>query len=199
MPLFVGIGGPSGAGKTTLARALVDLLPQHAAILPLDWYYVDLAGVGVDQRRERNFDHPDALDWERFFDDFMQLESGSLVHAPQYDFALHTRAPHTAQVEPRPVILIEGLHSLWQPALRSMLNYKIYVDASQSICLKRRIDRDTHERGRSAGDVIKQFKQHTNPMFLEFVQPTKGYADVVVSGEEDITAAAARIATQLWP
>lgn len=199
MPLFVGIGGPSGAGKTTLARALLERLPEHAAVIPLDWYYADLAHQGIEERRARNFDHPDALDWERFFEDFMQLEGGSPVNAPQYDFALHTRAPHTLSVEPRPVVLIEGLHTLWQPALRAMLNFKIYVDAPQTTCLKRRIDRDTRDRGRSPGEVIKQFKQHTNPMFLEFVQPTKAHADVVLSGEDDLHAAADRIAAQLWP
>jgi uridine kinase len=199
VPLFVGIGGPSGAGKTTLAQALLEQLPAHAALMPLDWYYVDLGHEPEEQRRQRNFDHPEALDWERFFDDFMQLESGCTVEAPQYDFARHTRAAHTLPVEPRPVILIEGLHTLWQPALRSMLNFKIYVDASQSVCLKRRIERDTRDRGRTAGDVIAQYKQHTNPMFLEFVHPTRAHADLVVSGEEDIVQAAVRIATRLWP
>ncbi len=197
MPLFVGIAGPSGAGKSTLARLLMDRLPQDASLFSLDWYYNDESRRSVEERAAINFDHPEALDWERFFDDFMLLESGARAEAPVYDFSKHLRLPETQPIEPRAVVIVEGLHVLWQPALRAMLNFKVYIKTSQSVCLKRRIDRDTTDRGRSAGEVIRQYKTHTNPMFLEFIEPSMAYADLVIEGETDFQAEAERLSRQL--
>ena len=197
MPLFVGIGGPSGAGKTTLAACIAARLPGQVARLPLDSYYVDLGDMPPEERAAYNFDHPDAIDWERFFEDFMMLEGGSAIDAPRYDFSLHARLNGGCRVEPLPIVLVEGLHVLWQPALRAMLNFRIYVRASQSVCLKRRIERDTAERGRQPGEVIRQYKQHTNPMFLEFVEPSIGAADLIIDGEQDFAAEVEKLAQRL--
>ncbi len=188
MPLFAGIAGPSGAGKSTLARLLQERMPGQVSIVALDWYYLSLCHLPPDEREATNFDHPDAIDWERFFDDFMALESGKSVEAPVYDFCTHARRAEVRRVEALPVVLIEGLHALWQPALRAMLNFRIYIEASQSVCLKRRIERDTAERGRKASAVIRQFKTHTSPMFVEFIAPTRNFADIVLNGELDFSA-----------
>lgn len=197
MPLFVGIAGPSGAGKTTLAQHLLDRLPGDATLFALDWYYNDLSDLDEEARASTNFDHPEALDWERFFDDFMLLESGAPAEAPVYDFTRHSRTRDTRTIEPRPVVIVEGLHVLWQPALRAMLNFRIYVEAQQTVCLKRRIQRDTTERGRSSAEVIRQYKAHTNPMFLQFVAPSKDFAELVINGEQDFKHEADRLAQRL--
>ena len=197
MPLFVGIAGPSGAGKTTLAQHLLDRLPGEAALFALDWYYNDLAAVPLEERGTTNFDHPEAIDWERFFDDFMLLESGEAAQAPVYDFSQHARLPETRTIAPLPVVIVEGLHVLWQPALRAMLNFRIYVDAQQTTCLKRRVERDTAERGRSSAEVVRQYRAYTNPMFLQFVAPSKDFAELIINGEEDFAHEADKLAQRL--
>lgn len=172
-------------------------LPGQVAIVALDWYYTSLDDLPLEERAATNFDHPNAIDWERFFEDFMELDAGRSMNAPVYDFATHTRRREVLRVEALPIVLIEGLHVLWQPALQAMLNFRIYIDASQSICLKRRIERDTTERGRKAVEVIQQFKTQTSPMFMDFVAPSRELADIVLDGESDFTAEVERLAQRL--
>jgi len=197
MPLMVGIAGPSGAGKSTFARTLADALAPDAAIVPLDAYYRDLADMEAERRAALNFDHPDAIDWDRFFDDFMALQSGGGMYMPVYDFAAHARVDAATPVEPRPVVIIEGLHVLWQSALRALLDFKIYIDAPQTLCLQRRIARDTTERGRRAVEVIRQFKTQTGPLAQQFVVPSRAEAEHVIDGNADFAAEAAVLSGRL--
>jgi uridine kinase len=185
---MVGIAGPSGAGKSTFARVLADALAPDAAIVPLDAYYRDRAELEAERRAALNFDHPDAIDWDRFFDDFMALQSGAGTYMPVYDFAAHARVDAASPVEPRPIVIVEGLHVLWQSALRALLDFKIYVDAPQTLCLQRRIERDTAERGRRAVEVIRQFKTQTGPLAQQYVVPSKAEAEYVVDGNADFAA-----------
>ena len=197
MPLMVGIAGPSGAGKSTFARALADALAPDAAIVPLDAFYRDLADMDAERRAALNFDHPDAIDWDRFFDDFMALQSGAGAYIPVYDFAAHARVDAATPVEARPFVIIEGLHVLWQPALRSMLDYRLYIEAPQTLCLQRRIERDTIERGRRAVEVIRQFKTQTGPLAQQFVVPSKAEAEHVLDGNADFALEAAALCERL--
>ncbi|MBI1320580.1 MAG: uridine kinase [Candidatus Hydrogenedens sp.] len=197
MPLMVGIAGPSGAGKSTFARLLAEALGADAAVIPLDAFYRDRADMDAERRAALNFDHPDAIDWSRFFENFMSLQSGATVEIPVYDFATHSRTPETIPIAPVPVVIVEGLHVLWQPALRSLLDFKVYIEAPQTLCLKRRLERDTTERGRAAAEVVRQFKTQTAPLAMEFVVPSKAEAEHVISGDADFAAEAAALSERL--
>jgi uridine kinase len=168
-PVVIGIAGGSGSGKTTVLRRITSELDEdEVAVLDHDAYYRDLSHLDPDERRQFNFDHPDAL------------VEGEPVEKPVYDFTTHTRRDTTETVAPRPVIFIEGILVLAETALERRMDIKIYVDAADDIRLMRRIRRDIQERDRSIEGILRQYEQTVRPMHLEFVEPSKRAADVII-------------------
>jgi uridine kinase len=191
---LVGIGGGSGSGKSTLAEAIASVLPDgDCAVVPADAYYRDLAHLPASVRAGCNFDEPAALDEERLCVDLGRLARGETVARPVYDFATHTRRAEVVALPPRPVVIVEGILVLGLPAVRPLLGLKVFVDAGEAVRLARRIARDVGERGRTRASVEAQFRRHTKPMHALHVEPSRAFADLVVSGEADPALAAAKV------
>lgn len=177
----VGVAGGTGSGKTTLVEALVERIGrERIALLPHDAYYRDLSHLPLEERARGNFDHPDALETELLVAHLRQLRAGEPIAMPQYDFVTHTRRRQRVMVEPRPVILVEGILILVDPALRAVLDIKLYVDTDTDVRFIRRLQRDIKERGRTVQSVIEQYLATVRPMHLEFVEPSKHYADLII-------------------
>jgi len=180
-PLVIGIAGGSGSGKTTVAQIIIQRVgPDRIAFLQHDAYYKDLSGLPPAQRAEVNFDHPNSLETELLIRHIEQLKNGQPVEVPIYDFATHSRTPQTFTVQPRPVILVEGILIFAEKALRDLCDVKIFVDTDSDIRFIRRLQRDIAERGRTVDSVIKQYMATVRPMHMEFVEPSKRYADVII-------------------
>jgi uridine kinase len=180
-PIVIGVAGGTGAGKSTVAHAIVERVgPEQVALIAHDAYYRDLGHLALPQRREVNFDHPDSLENELLIAHLRQLKAGRAVRVPCYDFVTYTRLPSTQLVEPRRVILVEGLLLFADAELRDLLDIKVYVDADPDLRLIRRIRRDVNERGRSYESVVDQYLATVRPMHLEFIEPSKRYADVII-------------------
>jgi uridine kinase len=180
-PFLIGIAGGTGSGKTTVARRIYESLHiNQASFLDYDAYYKELGHLSIEERQRINFDHPDSLDNELFIGHLQRLIAGVPVDKPVYDFTRHTRAPETVRVEPRDVILVDGILLFADPALRDMFDLKIFVDTEADVRFIRRLRRDTEERGRSLESVIEQYLHTVRPMHFEFVEPTKRYADVIL-------------------
>jgi uridine kinase len=179
-PLFIGIGGGSGSGKTTVAEALVDRLERRVVLIQHDAYYRHSPTLTFEQRSRVNYDHPDSLETELLVEHLGTLRDGHAVDRPVYDFAAHLRAAEIVRVEPAPVVLVEGILVLADPHLRSELDLKIFVDTDPDVRLARRIQRDIDERGRTLDSVIEQYFSTVRPMHLEFVQPSMRYADLII-------------------
>ncbi len=181
LPLVIGIAGGTGSGKTTVAQQILQRVGEkHIAYLPHDAYYKDLRHLTPSQRAEVNFDHPDALETDLLIQHIHMLKQGQAVQVPIYDFATHTRRPETITVEPRPLILVEGILVFVEKALRELFDLKIFVDTDADIRFIRRLERDIRERGRTMEAVIRQYLSTVRPMHLEFVEPSKRYADVII-------------------
>lgn len=179
-PVILGVAGGSGSGKTTVARAIVAAVgAEHLASLAQDAYYRD-----VDWSRARpaeyNFDHPAAIDVELLAEHLAALKAGQAVEAPVYDFVTHRRRVETVRVEPRPVVVVDGILLFAEPGIRELLDLRIFVDTDADVRLMRRLRRDTAERGRSIDSVLRQYEEQVRPMHLEFVEPSKRWADVIV-------------------
>jgi uridine kinase len=180
-PLVIGIAGGSGSGKTTVAQEILQRVgPDRIAFLQHDSYYKDLSGLPPTQRAEVNFDHPNSLETELLTEHIATLRDGKPVEVPIYDFSTHSRTTQTFTVQPRRVILVEGILIFTEAALREMFDVKIFVDTDSDLRLIRRLERDIAERGRTAQSVIKQYQTTVRPMHLEFVEPSKRYADVII-------------------
>jgi len=180
-PLVIGIAGGTGSGKTTVAQTIVERVGgEHIASLAHDSYYKDLSDLPIAQRVEVNFDHPNSLDTDLLIEQLTQLKEGQPIEVPVYDFKTHSRTNHTVHVESRPIILVEGILIFTEPGLRSLFDIKIFVDTDADIRFIRRLERDISERGRSSASVIHQYLSTVRPMHLEFVEPSKRYADVIV-------------------
>ncbi len=180
-PLVIGIAGGSGSGKTTVAQALVERVgPQHVALLPHDAYYRDFSHLPPEERAQVNYDHPDSLETSLLVQHIRQLRAGRAIERPVYDFTRHARRAETVRVEPRPIVLVEGILIFAEPELRRLLDIKIYVDTDADLRFIRRLLRDVEERGRTVESVIRQYLTTVRPMHLEFVEPSKRYADIIV-------------------
>lgn len=180
-PLVIGIAGGSGSGKTTVAQAILSRVgPDHIAFLQHDSYYKDLSGLPPAQRAEVNFDHPNSLETDLLIHHIVSLREGKPVEVPIYDFSAHSRTTRTFTVTPQRVILVEGILIFTEPALRNLFDVKIFVDTDSDIRFIRRLERDIAERGRTTDSVIKQYQLTVRPMHLEFVEPSKRYADVII-------------------
>ena len=188
---LIGIAGPSGAGKTFLARHLKAAL--DAEVLDLDRYYRDLSHLPLEERARMNFDTPEALEHELLIEQATRLRNREAVQLPLYDFTVHTRRAETELLPPSKVIILEGLFTLHWPGLRDLLSTKVYVDLKDELCFTRRTERDLRERGRSEESVAVQYAATVAPMALRYVRPTFAYADVVVIGNEPIEDGVARV------
>ena len=180
-PVALGVAGGTGSGKTTVAREILDAVGrERLSFLAEDSYYKDVEwSPGYDLSRH-NFDHPDALDGELLVAHVADLKAGRAAEVPVYDFVHHRRTATTVRVEPRPVILVEGILLFVDPALRALLDFKVFVDTDADVRLIRRLRRDLAERGRQFDDVLRQYLTTVRPMHLEFVEPSKRWADVIV-------------------
>jgi len=180
-PLVIGIAGGSGSGKTTVAQVILQRVgSERISFLQHDAYYKDLSGLPPVQRAEVNFDHPNSLESELLIRHIKQLRSGRAVDVPIYDFSTHSRTERTYIVQPRPVILVEGILIFAEKNLREMFDVKLFVDTDSDIRFIRRLQRDIAERGRTTDSVIHQYLTTVRPMHLEFVEPSKRYADVII-------------------
>ncbi|MFQ5572288.1 MAG: uridine kinase [Rhodothermales bacterium] len=180
-PVVIGIAGGSGSGKTTVLHRLVSAFgPEHIAVLDHDAYYRPLDHLPLEQRIAINFDHPDALETDLMRRHLDRLLDGASIEKPVYNFTTHTREAVTTHIEPRPVIIIEGILVLAEPILVERMDIKLFVDAASDIRLMRRIRRDILERGRSIEDILEQYERTVRPMHLEFVEPSKRRADVII-------------------
>jgi uridine kinase len=180
-PLVIGIAGGSGSGKTTLAHLILERVGQdRIAYLPHDAYYKDLSDLPLNQRATINFDHPNSLDTDLLTQHVKQLKNNQAVDLPVYDFKTHSRTSQFRHVEPRQVIMVEGILIFVEAALRSLLDVKVFVDTDADLRLIRRLERDIQERGRTTEMVVRQYLSTVRPMHLEFVEPSKRYADVII-------------------
>ncbi len=184
--LLIGIAGLSGSGKTALARQLAPRLDAPSAVVTLDSYYHPQSHLSLEERAHLNYDHPDALDWKLLFAHLDALTNGEPIDEPVYLFDRHTRAAHARRVEPQPFLVLEGILALHRPEIRDLLDLKVFVTTDPEECLRRRMERDIVERGRTRESVVEQYQSTVWPMALEYVLPSRDHADLVVSGEEPL-------------
>lgn len=178
---IIGIAGGTGSGKTTVVRKIAEALPpHHVVVVPLDSYYNDTSHMTEEERHAINFDHPDAFDWKLLIKQVNELRNGQAVEQPTYSYIKCNRLKETLHVEPKPVIIIEGIMTLLNKKLRDMMDLKIFVDTDSDERLIRNIQRDVLERGRTVDMVISRYLEVLKPMHEQFIEPTKKYADLII-------------------
>jgi uridine kinase len=198
VPLVIGIAGGSGSGKTTVATEILQRVgADRIAYLPHDAYYKDLSGLPPPQRAEVNFDHPNSLETELLIQHVEMLRQRKVVKLPVYDFSTHSRTSKTVAIAPKRVIIVEGILIFAEPELRRRFDVKIFVDTDPDLRFIRRLQRDISERGRTTESVIHQYLTTVRPMHLEFVEPSKRYADVIIPEGGFNTAAMDMIAARI--
>jgi uridine kinase len=197
-PVVMGVAGGSGSGKSTVVREVRRHFgADETSLVSHDAYYRNLAHMSFDDRVHVNFDHPESLETELFVEHVERLLRGDTVDVPVYDFATHTRRAETERLGPTPIIVLDGILVLADARLRSLMDLKVFVDTEPDVRLIRRIRRDTRKRGRSAASVIRQYEATVRPMHLEFVEPSKRYADLVVPEGGDNRVAVDLVVTRL--
>lgn len=180
-PTIIGIAGGSGSGKTSVTRKVMESLDGHSAVLiEQDYYYKDQSHLTMEERLKTNYDHPFAFDNDLLISHVNQLINRESVEVPTYNYAEHTRSDETITVEPKDVIIIEGIFALENEQLRQMMDVKVYVDTDSDIRILRRMSRDINERGRTMESVIDQYLSVVRPMHLQFVEPTKRHSDIII-------------------
>ena len=178
---IIGIAGGTGSGKTTVVKRITKALPTHcAAVLPLDSFYNDTTGMTPEERAAINFDHPDAFDWKLLSEHIKMLKNGEPIEQPTYSYIESNRQKETIHVEPKPVIIIEGIMCLHYKKLRDMMDLKIFVDTDNDVRLIRNIRRDVVERGRTVDMVLDRYEKVLKPMHEQFIEPTKKFADLII-------------------
>ena len=188
-PLIIGVAGGSGSGKTTVVRHIINRIgEENILLIQHDSYYRDLKHLPFEERSKQNFDHPSSLETELMIRHIEALKEGYQVEIPIYDFTKHIRKEETRLVEPKQIILIDGILIFTEKELRKLMNIKLYVDTDDDIRLLRRIQRDIVERDRELQNVLTQYQKYVRPMHLEFVEPTKRYADIIIprGGENQV-------------
>ncbi len=180
-PIVIGVAGGTGSGKTTVVREIVRGLGRgQVTVIHHDSYYRDTGDMPLEERARINYDHPNSLETPLLVEHLHALMRGQAVNVPVYDFSQHARRPDTAVAQPRKVIIVDGILILWARELRELMEIKVFVDADADVRFIRRLKRDMAERGRSAESVVEQYVKTVRPMHLEFVEPSKRYADVIV-------------------
>ncbi|MEX0826730.1 MAG: uridine kinase [Acidimicrobiia bacterium] len=180
-PLIIGIAGGSGSGKTTIAESIVGSIGEDSVtLIQHDAYYRDLTHLPLEERAKVNYDHPDSLETDLLVGHLKSLLEGNAIQRPVYDFTVHNRALETVAVEPKPVVVVEGIVVLYEPDLRDLMDLKVYVDTDADLRIVRRLARDINERGRTFESVRAQYLETVRPMHLQFVEPSKRYADIVI-------------------
>ncbi len=180
-PMIIGIAGGSGSGKSTVARRVAERIrTASVAFLDMDGYYRDFSALPMEERKLVNWDHPESFDWELLVTQLQALRSGAAVRKPVYNFVTHTRDESTVEIPPADVIVIDGILLFADARVRELCDVKVFVDADADIRLLRRIQRDIGERGRPLQEILEQYLSTVQPMHLEFVEPSKRYADVIM-------------------
>jgi len=179
-PFLIGIAGGTGAGKTTIATEIVDAVDTEMVLLSLDNYYRDRSELSPGARAELNFDHPDAIDWERLVEDVRRLSENEPVAVPQYNLKTHTRETEGVTVEPEPIVIVEGILALYDDRILDRLDLSMYVQTDPDVRVLRRIQRDIEKRDRTIEGVIEQYLSTVKPMHEQFVEPTKRSADIII-------------------
>lgn len=180
-PLIIGIAGGTGSGKSTVARRVAEALHRAAVVfIDMDAYYHDYAHLSLEERRRLNWDHPERFDIDLFIGQMRRLQAGQAIDKPVYDFVTHTRSPATVHVPPADVIVVDGILLFVEERLRDLFDVKVFVDADADVRLARRIKRDMAKRGRPLDEILEQYNSTVRPMHLQFVEPSKRYADVIV-------------------
>lgn len=178
---IIGIAGGTGSGKTTVVKKIIEALPPDSvAVVPQDSYYNDTTGMTDEERKAINFDHPDAFDWKLLIKQMSDLRNGKAIEQPTYSYIISNRLPETIHVEPRPVIIVEGIMALVNRKLRDMMDLKIFVDCDDDIRLIRNIQRDTIDRGRTVTMVMERYMNVLKPMHEQFIEPSKRFANIII-------------------
>ena len=180
-PIIIGVSGGSGSGKTTVVqRGVDDLGSEQIPVIQHDYYYRDRSAVAREERARLNYDHPDALDTSLLVTHLHELRAGRPVEIPVYDFANHTRLANTVRIDPRKVVIVEGMLILAERVLRDLMDIRVFVDTDPDLRLVRRVERDVSERGRAIQSVFEQYLETVRPMHLEFVEPSKRWAHIII-------------------
>ena len=180
-PFVIGMAGGSGSGKTTISASIVEQIgPDRVALIPHDAYYRHRPELSYEERTRVNYDHPDSLETGLLLTHIADLAAGQAIDQPVYDFSRHLRRAEASTVQPRPVLLIEGILILAEPELREIMDLRVFVDTDPDLRVLRRVERDMEERGRSFASVVDQYHATVRPMHLQFVEPSKRYADVII-------------------
>lgn len=178
---IIGIAGGTGSGKTTVVNKIVESLPPgYVAVVPQDSYYNDTTDMTDEERKAINFDHPDAFDWKLLIKQIGDLKEGRAIEQPTYSYIISNRLPETVHVEPRPVVIVEGIMALVNRKLRDMMDLKIFVDCDDDIRLIRNIQRDTIDRGRTVTMVMERYINVLKPMHEQFIEPSKRFANIIL-------------------
>ncbi|MBN4067332.1 uridine kinase [Simkania negevensis] len=188
-PLFVGIAGGTGSGKTTIARIIKETLGDEAIILSQDAYYRDRSGMTLAERKQLNFDHPDSIEFGLMKEHMLALKAGKSIERPSYDFVTSTRTGKMTRVSPAKVIIVEGILLLAMPEIRDILDLRIFVDVDADIRILRRVERDISERGQTLEEVHQQYLTTVQPMHVQFVEPSKRHANLIIPWEKENRAA----------
>jgi uridine kinase len=179
--MIIGICGGTGSGKTTIARAIVQAVGRaNVVLMEQDSYYRNLADMPLDERHQANFDHPDAIDSDMLVNHLLRLKQGLEVEMPLYDFVTHTRSDEIEIIEPRPVVIVEGILIFAEPRVLDLLDMRVFVDTPDDVRLIRRLRRDITERGRTFERTLEQYERTIRPMHFEFVEPSKRHADIII-------------------
>jgi len=180
-PLVIGLAGGSGSGKTTITSAIVEQIGRdNVALVEHDAYYREYGALPFEERAKINFDHPDSLETELLIEHVRSLIAGRAIEKPVYDFTTHSRLPKTVTVDPKPTIVVDGILVFVERELRELMDLKIYVDTDADLRILRRLQRDIEERDRTLDSVISQYLSTVRPMHLQFVEPSKRYADIII-------------------
>ena len=180
-PFVLGVAGGTGSGKSTVAdRMIATVGHQSVAVVALDYYYKHNPDLPIEERARIDYDHPESFDWDLLRAHVDMLIGGWAIDVPVYDFANHNRSAEVATVRPAPIIIIEGILVLWDPGLRALMDLRVFVDADADVRFIRRLERDVSERGRSVHSVIQQYLETVRPSHLNFIEPSKRYADVII-------------------
>jgi uridine kinase len=179
--LIIGIAGGTGSGKTTVVRKIIEqFYAKEVSLISQDSYYYDNSGISIEERQLKNFDHPDSVEFDLLIEHIIRLRNGEAVEEPVYSFITCTRQPQTRLIEPRAVLIVEGILCLTNEELRNLMDIKVFVDCDSDVRLSRVIRRDINERGRNINQVLDRYEKTVRPSHVQFIEPSKRYADIII-------------------